>query len=48
MNESIVPKIFDSGAIDEKITIEDDEAFETTRILATKEGIFVVCQVELQ
>jgi len=41
MNESIVPKIFDSGIIDEKITIEDDEAFETTRMLATKEGIFV-------
>jgi cysteine synthase B len=41
MKESIVPEIFDSGLIDEKVTIEDDKAFETTRLLATKEGIFV-------
>ncbi len=41
MKESIVPKIFDPEMIDEKITIEDDEAFDTTRLLATKEGIFV-------
>ena len=41
MKESIVPKIFDPGVIDEKITIEDDKAFETTRLLATKEGVFV-------
>jgi len=41
MKESIVPKIFDIEIIDEKITIGDDEAFETTRLLATKEGIFV-------
>ena len=41
MKESIVPDIFDNEMIDEKITIEDDEAFETTRLLATKEGVFV-------
>lgn len=41
MKESIVPKIFNPGIIDEKITIEDDKAFETTRMLATREGIFV-------
>ncbi len=41
MKESIVPDIFDTEMIDEKITIEDDEAFELTRLLATKEGIFV-------
>ena len=41
MRESIVPKIFNPETIDEKITIEDDEAFDTTRLLATKEGIFV-------
>ncbi len=41
MRESIVPKIFNPEMIDEKITIEDDEAFVTTRLLATKEGIFV-------
>jgi cysteine synthase B len=26
---------------DEKVVIEDDDAFETTRLLATREGIFV-------
>jgi cysteine synthase B len=26
---------------DEKVVIEDDDAFEITRLLATKEGIFV-------
>jgi cysteine synthase B len=41
MKESIVPEIYNEKNIDEKITIEDDEAFETTRLLATKEGIFV-------
>ncbi|MCK4266017.1 MAG: cysteine synthase family protein, partial [Thermoplasmata archaeon] len=41
MNESIVPKIYDPREIDEKITIDDDEAFKTARLLATKEGLFV-------
>jgi len=41
MNESIVPKIYDASMLDEKITIEDDDAFETTRLLSVKEGIFV-------
>jgi len=41
MNESLVPKIYDPREIDEKITIDDDEAFETARLLATKEGLFV-------
>lgn len=41
MKESINPKIYDPKGFDEKITIEDGEAFETTRILATREGIFV-------
>jgi cysteine synthase B len=41
MNESIVPKIYNRDMLDEKITIEDGEAFETTRQLATSEGIFV-------
>jgi len=27
--------------LDEKIVVEDDEAFETTRLLATKEGLFL-------
>jgi cysteine synthase B len=41
MKESINPKIYDPSAFDEKIIVEDGEAFETTRQLATREGIFV-------
>lgn len=41
MNESIVPKIYRPEVLDEKLVVTDDEAFETTRLLATKEGIFV-------
>lgn len=41
MKESINPKIYDPKAFDEKITIEDGEAFETTRLLALREGLFV-------
>jgi len=41
MNESIVPKIYCSEIWDEKMVVEDDEAFETTRLLATKEGLFL-------
>jgi S-sulfo-L-cysteine synthase (O-acetyl-L-serine-dependent) len=41
MSESIVPSIYDPHALDEKITVEDDEAFEMARLLAFKEGIFV-------
>jgi len=41
MTESIVPKIYNPQMMDEKITIDDGEAFETTRALAAKEGVFV-------
>jgi cysteine synthase B len=41
MQKSIVPKIYHSEKLDEKITVEDDPAYEVTRLLATKEGIFV-------
>ena len=41
MNEAIVPDIYNPKMLDEKITVEDGEAFETTRLLAAKEGIFV-------
>jgi S-sulfo-L-cysteine synthase (O-acetyl-L-serine-dependent) len=41
MAEAIVPEIYDPKMMDEKITVEDGEAFETTRLLAAKEGIFV-------
>jgi cysteine synthase B len=41
LHESIVPRIFKGSALDEEITITDDESFDTTRMLATKEGLFV-------
>lgn len=41
MRESIIPKIYNPQMLDEKVTIGDGEAFETTRLLAAKEGIFV-------
>jgi S-sulfo-L-cysteine synthase (O-acetyl-L-serine-dependent) len=41
MMESIRPKIFDPGMIDEHYYVNDDEAFDTTRMLAIKEGLFV-------
>jgi len=41
MNESIVPKIYRPEMLDEKIVVEDNEAFETTRLLATEGGLFL-------
>jgi cysteine synthase B len=41
LHESIVPRIFKASALDEELTVTDDEAFDTTRHLATKEGLFV-------
>jgi len=41
MQESIRPGIYDESVLDEKITVLDAEAFETTRRLATEEGNFV-------
>lgn len=41
MEEAVVPKIYNPELLDEKITIEDETAFETTRQLAIREGIFV-------
>ncbi len=41
MSESIVPQIYQPEMLDDKIMIEDGEAFETTRLLVTKEGLFV-------
>ena len=39
--ESIVPKIYNAKVLDDKITIEDGEAFEISRQLALKEGLLV-------
>jgi cysteine synthase B len=41
MTESIKPKIFNPGMIDEHYFVNDEEAFDTTRMLAIKEGLFV-------
>ncbi len=41
MKESYQPGIFEKTRADRIINIEDDDAFETARMLARKEGIFV-------
>ena len=41
MQEAIRPKIYDRDMLDDKIAVEDDEAFEITRRLSTREGLFV-------
>jgi cysteine synthase B len=41
MSESIIPGIYQPERLDEKVIIDDGEAFEISRLLATKEGIFV-------
>ena len=41
MTESIVPRVYNPQMLDEKITVEDGQAFETTRLLAAREGVFV-------
>jgi cysteine synthase B len=40
MSESIRPKIFDPARLDEHYFVNDEEAFDTTRKLAVREGIF--------
>jgi cysteine synthase B len=40
MNESIVPEIYVPSLLDYKVTCSDEDAFETVRDLAIKEGIF--------
>ena len=41
MQESIVPGIYDRGALDGKVNVNDDDAFRTARDLAVREGLFV-------
>lgn len=41
MQEAIVPPIYREEVLDEKIVVEDEEAFETSRQLAVREGLFV-------
>jgi cysteine synthase B len=40
MQESVVPSIFNPEIYDEKLTVEDGVAFETTRLMAVREGLF--------
>jgi cysteine synthase B len=40
MREAIVPPIYDPRVCHGKIVVEDDDAFETARLLAAREGIF--------
>ncbi len=39
MQEAIVPDIYRPQALDRKLTVDDDEAFETARQLALREGV---------
>ena len=41
MKESIVPEIYHTEVLDEKVIVDDGESFETARLLAIKEGLFV-------
>ncbi len=41
LKESYIPEIFEKERLDEKVNIDDEEAFETTRRLAREEGLFV-------
>ncbi|UCG84278.1 MAG: PLP-dependent cysteine synthase family protein [Dehalococcoidia bacterium] len=41
MKESLVPGILKRQALDGELTVSDEEAFDTTRMLATREGLFV-------
>jgi cysteine synthase B len=41
MTESMVPGIYSPEQLDLKEMVEDGEAFDTTRLLATREGLFV-------
>ena len=40
MHEAIVPEIYRDKLLDLKLTVEDEDAFETVRQLALREGIF--------
>jgi len=40
MKEAIVPPIYEASAHHRKLVVEDDDAFETARLLAGKHGVF--------
>ncbi len=41
MKEAYRPEIYEKDRLDEKVNVEDEEAFEMTRQLARQEGLFV-------
>jgi cysteine synthase B len=41
MREAIRPAIYDPTQLDEKLTVADQDAFQMTRTLASREGVFV-------
>jgi cysteine synthase B len=41
MTESMVPGIFTAGELDDRRLVNDDDAFDATRMLARAEGLFV-------
>lgn len=41
MKEAIVPQIYDKTKLDKKIVVNNEQAYETARQLALREGIFV-------
>jgi cysteine synthase B len=41
MTESMVPAIYESAGLDDKRMVTDGEAFEVTKLLARREGLFV-------
>jgi cysteinyl-tRNA synthetase len=41
MKEAYRPGIFDRKLLDEKVNIKDEDAYETSRLLAREEGLFV-------
>ena len=41
LKEAYKPRIYDKTLLDEKINIKDEDAYETARLLAKKEGLFV-------
>ncbi len=40
MSEAIVPSIYDPSALDAKVTVRDEDAYEASKRLAEEEGIF--------
>jgi cysteinyl-tRNA synthetase len=41
LKEAYIPGIYDAGAVDEKVNIEDEAAYDMTRRLAREEGLLV-------